>query len=60
MNLLQVNIFQKHLFLHQPTHNMTIDCGLIDAKTRASDKDLPVYYYLDKTRLHGKGFRGDN
>ena len=73
-------LFQKHLFLHQLTHNMTKDCswnyrenykprtwaehvlpifwaccfhgnsmnnrlsycGLIDAKIRASDKDLPV------------------
>ena len=65
--------FQKHLFLHQLTHNMTTDCswnynenllvlpmfcafsfhgnfmsnllsycGLIDAKIRGSDKDLPV------------------
>jgi len=42
---LQVNLCQKLLFLHQPTHNMTKDCsccGLIDAKIRASDKDLPV------------------
>ena len=26
---IQVNLFQKHLFLHQLTHNMTIDCSLI-------------------------------
>ena len=26
--LLQVNLFQKHLFLHQLTHNMTKDCSL--------------------------------
>ena len=26
---LQVNLFQKHLFLHQLTHNMTKDCSLI-------------------------------
>ena len=26
--LLQVNICQKHLFLHQLTHNMTADCSL--------------------------------
>ena len=26
--LLQVNLFQKHLFLHQLTHNMTIGCSL--------------------------------
>ena len=25
----QVNLFQKHLFLHQLTHNMTKDCSLI-------------------------------
>ena len=24
----QVNLFQKHLFLHQLTHNMTTDCSL--------------------------------
>ena len=24
----QVNLFQKHLFLHQLTHNMTKDCSL--------------------------------
>ena len=52
--LLQVNLFQKYLFLRQQTHNMTKDfswqfheqCflsyfGLIDAKIKASDKDLP-------------------
>ena len=27
--LLQVNLFQRHLFLHQLTHNMTKDCSLI-------------------------------
>ena len=80
MYKLQANLFQKHLFLHQLTHNMTKDCswnyrenykhrtwgehvlpifcacsfhgnsmnnllsycGLIDAKIRASDRDLPV------------------
>ena len=26
--LIQVNLFQKHLFLHQLTHNMTTDCSL--------------------------------
>ena len=25
----QVNLFQKHLFLHQLTHNMTTDCSMI-------------------------------
>ena len=53
MNYILVNLFQKLLFLHQLTHNMTKDCsaivvfmnnlllfcGLIDAKIRASDKD---------------------
>ena len=77
---LQVNLFNKHLFLHQLTHNRKKDCswnyhenykrrtweehgqnmscarsfhgnsmknllsycGLIDAKIRAFDKDLPV------------------
>ena len=41
----QVNLCQKLLFLHQLTQNMTKDCsysGLIDAKIRASDKNLPV------------------
>ena len=79
-DLVQVNLCQKLLFVHQLTHNMTTDCswnyhenykgrtwaeyvlliffacsfhgnsmnnllsycGLIDAKIRASDKDLPV------------------
>ena len=40
--IVQVNLCQKLLFLHQLTHNMTKDCGLIDAKIMASDKDLPV------------------
>ena len=26
---IQVNLFQKHLFLRQLTHNMTKDCSLI-------------------------------
>ena len=41
-----VNLFQKYLSLHQLTHNMSRTlsyCGLIDAKIRASDKDLPVH-----------------
>ena len=25
--MVQVNLFQKHLFLHQLTHNMTKDCS---------------------------------
>ena len=33
--LLQVNLFQKRLFLHQLTHNRTTDCSLIiDFSTR--------------------------
>ena len=28
MGSLQVNLFQKHLLLHQLTHNMTKDCSL--------------------------------
>ena len=78
--IVQVNLFQKHLFLHQLSHNMTTDCswnyhenykrkhghnmfcacsfhgnsmnnllsycGLMDAKIRASDKDLPVPFKL--------------
>ena len=27
--VIQVNLFQKHLILHQLTHNMTKDCSLI-------------------------------
>ena len=27
-NLVQINLFQKHLFFHQLTHNMTKDCPL--------------------------------
>ena len=50
-NLLQVNLFQELLFLHQLTHNMTKDCSCnyhenykrrTWAEIRASDKDLPV------------------
>ena len=29
LNSVQVNLFQKHLFLHQLTHNMSNDCSLI-------------------------------
>ena len=28
VGILQINLFQKHLFLHQLTHNMTKDCSL--------------------------------
>ena len=28
LNFVQVNLFQKHLFLYQLTHNMTKDCSL--------------------------------
>ena len=28
VDFIQVNLFQKHLFLHQLTHNMTKDCSL--------------------------------
>ena len=35
MATVQVNLFQKHLFLNQSTHNMTTDCSLItDSSTR--------------------------
>ena len=27
-HIIQVNLFQKHLFLHQLTHNMTKDCSV--------------------------------
>ena len=30
INHLYVNIFQKHLFLHQVTHNITTNCSLND------------------------------
>ena len=42
--LIQVNLFQRHLFLHQLTHKLLSYCGLIDAKIRASDKDLPLQF----------------
>ena len=33
--MVQVNLFQKHSFLNQLTHNMTADCSLIpDFSTR--------------------------
>ena len=54
-DLVQVNLCQKLLFLHQLTHNMTTDCSwlnsmnnllscgwLVDARISASEKDLPV------------------
>ena len=89
---LQVNIFQKHLFLHQLTHNMTKDCslnifvlrfrtiyvtnmfwacnnsmklsycGLVDAKIKDSDKDLPLWKMLTsllpyfQKHFHSSGF----
>ena len=40
--LLQVNLCQKLFFLHQSTQNMTTDCGLVDARISASERDLPV------------------
>ena len=39
---LQVNLFQKHLLLHQLTHNLLSYCGLINIKIEASDKILSV------------------
>ena len=39
---LQVNLFQKHLLLHQLTHNLLSYCGLINIKIEASDKNLSV------------------
>ena len=39
---IQVNLCQKLLFLHQLTHNMTTDCGLVGATISASEKDLPA------------------
>ena len=42
MIIVQVNLFQNHLFFCQLTHNMTKDCSLVDARIRASDKYLPV------------------
>ena len=40
---LQVNLFQKHLFLHQLTHNMTKDCSL---NYEFSTWKLQAYYML--------------
>ena len=37
---LQVNLFQKHLFLQQLTHNILSYCGLVDARIRGSNKEL--------------------
>ena len=33
---------QKNNLCTQPVKNLSSYCGLVDAKTRASDKDLPV------------------
>ena len=43
-DLVQVNLFQKHLFLHHMTKDCHIlsYCGLVDARISASEKDLPV------------------
>ena len=38
---IQVNIFQKHLFLHQLTHNMTTDCLM---NYKFSTRKLQVQY----------------
>ena len=43
---IQVNLCQKHLFLHQLTHTMTTYCGLLDARISASEKDLPVLTFI--------------
>ena len=37
---LQVNLFQKHLFLQQLTHNILSYCGLVYARIRGSNKEL--------------------
>ena len=42
---LQVNLFQKHLFLQQLTHNILSYCGLVDARIRASNIYLSVQLY---------------
>ena len=44
-------------------NNLLSYCGLIDAKIRASDKDLPVPIYLSgtiRTLLRSKTFRFDS
>ena len=46
---LQVNLFQKHLLLHQLTHNLLSYCGLINIKIEASDKNLSVLSNQKKT-----------
>ena len=37
LNSVQVNLFQKPLFLHQLTHNMTRDCSLNSPKNTSSE-----------------------
>ena len=44
ISLLQVNLFQKHLFLHQLTHNMTKDCSLNYQFSRTwKEHVLPIF-----------------
>ena len=41
---LQVNLFQKHSFLNQLTHNMTTDCSLLSSELFNSKERATVYF----------------
>ena len=48
-HVIQVNLCQKFFFLQNMGRTCCVQklfCGLVDAKIRASDKDLPVYNYI--------------
>ena len=48
------NMFCACVFHGNPMNNLLSCCGLIDAKIRASDKDLPVPAFETKSLLqHG-------
>ena len=42
--MLQVNLFQNHLFLHQLTHNMTEDCSLNHKFSTSSEHAKNMLY----------------
>ena len=54
----QVNLFQKHLFLHQLTHNMTKDCSL-NYKFRTG-KLQAQYYTCNVHKLLCRGKQKNN
>ena len=51
LNSVQVNLFQKPLFLHQLTHNMTRDCSLKYKKNTSSELLLFVFVLTFKTKF---------